>query len=243
MLSCTDLELTLGARPILKNVSLQIRQGEVTALLGPSGAGKSTLLRSLAFLETPQSGFLELDGAIYQLPISARSLHPRPWPRVTAVFQQHFLWPHLTLEDNIRLPLRLRQVPRIDAVVRPLIEHFGMLEFASRFPNEVSGGERQRAALVRALALNPSYILLDEITSALDADQALSIVRHLRNLKLKEIGIMIVTHHLGFLRRTADQVVYMEKGVVIESGSRDILAAPCTPALCRYMHQLKELEE
>lgn len=242
MLSCSNLTIQYHDQYILKKVSVAVKPGEVTALIGPSGAGKSTLLRALACLEIPDQGSINLNGNIFKYPLDSNKAEPTPWPEVTAVFQQYFLWPHLTLRQNIALPLELRNVPDIDTRIKNFTDMLNMLPFIDRYPNEVSGGQRQRAALARALALQPAYLLLDEITSALDVIQAASIIEHLADLKRDGMGILMVTHHLGFLERAADTIVYIEDGEVHETGSRHVLEMPCSIGLKRFLDAFNSIE-
>lgn len=242
MLACKDINISYGGRDVLHNVSIAVEPGKVTAIVGPSGAGKSTILRCLAFLESPSAGSVELDGSYYNYPLGLNQATPEPWPKVTAVFQQLFLWPHLTLRKNILLPLELRNIGDAEARIKSLVDRFDMAEFIDRYPNQASGGQRQRAALVRALALKPSYLLLDEITSALDVEQAASIINHLADLKRDGIGILMVTHYLGFLQRAADTIIFMEDGMVVESGAREILGTPSSPGLKRFLHAFNSIE-
>src|SRR5579864_8264157 len=146
-------------RYVVDGVSLQLSPGRITALLGPNGCGKSTLLRLLACLEKPDRGSLLLDGRVLIPPYEGSRQAPSPWPHVTLVFQQLFLWPHLSLKENIRLPL-MRVYPETwKEQLHEVIEVFGLCEFVGRFPNEASLGQRQRAALARAWALKPRYLL------------------------------------------------------------------------------------
>jgi polar amino acid transport system ATP-binding protein len=241
MLACHDIDISYAGRSVLRRVTVEVRRGKVTAIIGPSGAGKSTALRCLAFLEAPAVGSLLLDERTYRFP-EARATMPRPWPAVTTVFQQLFLWPHLTLRQNIRLPLELGNVSDADDRIEHLGRQFGMGEFIDRYPNQVSAGQRQRAALARAIALRPSYLLLDEITSALDVEQSAAIFGHLGELARQGIGILLVTHHLGFLQRTADTIVFMQAGVVEETGPKAILSEPTSPSLRRFLGAFDSIE-
>jgi len=243
MLSCNNVHVAYGGVPVLKGVSANVRPGSVTALIGPSGAGKSTLLRTLAFLEKPQGGDVTMDGRKYDAQGQEEETSETPWPKVTAVFQQLFLWPHLTLRENIALPLRVGKKHDGNQRIEDLAERFQMRDFLNRHPNEVSGGQRQRAALVRALALNPTYLLLDEITSALDVEQAAAIVLHLDDLKREGIGVLVITHYLGFVQRSADHIIFMDQGNIEESGGRDILDSPASPGLKRYLRAFAQMED
>jgi ABC-type polar amino acid transport system ATPase subunit len=207
-------------------VSLSIRAGEITALIGPSGAGKTTLLKTLSMLDPPDEGHLFIDKTAYHFPLTKGQKLAPPWPKLTVVFQQLFLWPHLTLRQNITLPLGNRLDQSTQLHLEQLIERFNMHEFINRYPNQASLGQRQRAALVRAIVLKPQYILLDEITSSLDVEQVASILSELRIMRDQGIGILLVTHLLQFAREAADSVVFIDRGKVIESGGKDLLASP-----------------
>jgi ABC-type polar amino acid transport system ATPase subunit len=162
-----------------------------------------------------------------------------PWPKVTVVFQQLFLWPHLTLQDNILLPARCRTQQGMEADLDALIEAFDMRDFIGRYPNQASFGQRQRVALARALMCRPRYLLLDEITSALDVEQIANVLSYLRNLRGKGIGIFVITHLLGFARSAADQVLFMADGEVVERGGPEVLASPQTERLHQFLSAIE----
>lgn len=241
MLVASDLRKTYEGGPeILKGVSLTLDPGKITCLIGPSGSGKTTLLKCLSMIEPASSGTIALDeqAYVFPLPQGQAEVAPSPWPRLTVVFQSLFLWPHLTLRENILLPAR-NVNPAADKDIEGLINVFEMAEFIDRFPNEASGGQKQRVALARALILNPRYILLDEITSALDVEQTARILTKLAHLKERGIGIFLITHHLAFARKAADQVVFMDEGVIIEAGPPSILGNPSSPRLKNFMSMIE----
>ena len=220
---------------ILKGVDVEIEPGKITSLIGPSGGGKTTLLRVLLMLDLPESGSITLDGEKYNFPLKINNITP-PWPRVSVVFQQLFLWPHLTLRENILLPLR----GSVDKKhITELIEILQMKEFIDRYPNQVSLGQRQRVALARALALNPEYLLLDEITSALDIEQVNIILNHLQTLRNKGVGILIVTHLLNFAQRASDNIIFLDEGKVIETGGKEILEKPKHERIKKFLSIIK----
>ena len=200
MLAAKGLYKTFGAKTALQDVDITVKPGTVTVLIGPSGAGKTTLLRCLGLLDQPDRGFVSVDDATFAFPRSKPNAHTaHPWPDLTVVFQQHFLWPHLTMRENILLPARHRGKATASAFTE-LVDLFEMAEFIDRYPNEVSIGERQRVALARALVLEPKYILLDEITSALDVEHIHAIFKHLLELRSRGIGMLLITHLLGLAR-------------------------------------------
>ena len=177
MLSGNNIRKSFDGTEVLQGVDIEVWPGRISVLIGPSGSGKTTLIRTLGLIDPPSEGQVIIDGHTYQFPLQKGQTIEPPWPDLTVVFQQHFLWPHLTLRRNILLPLSQRSETRRS--VDELIEIFGMDEFIDRYPNEVSIGQRQRTALARAFALEPKYILLDEITSALDVEQTGVVIHHL----------------------------------------------------------------
>lgn len=235
MLIGKDLFKSVGGKSILQGVGVSISPGRITALIGPSGGGKSTLLRLLALLDPPDQGIVTIDDTTYTFPLpEGVELNP-PWPKVTIVFQQLFLWPHCTIRQNITLPLKCAGNSDIGGKVEKLIDEFGIREFIDRFPNEVSLGQRQRAAIARALALNPAYLLLDEITSALDVEHVAVLLDLLKTLRDRGVAILLATHLIGFANRSADQVVFLEHGKVGEVGGPEILLTPKTERLEKFL--------
>ncbi len=207
-----------GERTILKDISIEIEPGKITSIIGPSGSGKTTLLKALSLLDLPESGSVTIDNNTYNFPDDVGKI-VAPWPRVSVVFQQLFIWPHLTMRGNIELPLEVRGLLKENkAYLEELYEMFDMKGFIDRFPNEVSLGQRQRGALVRALALKPEYLLLDEITSSLDVEQSEIILSHLTKIKNKGVGIIMVAHDIDFALSSADSVCFLEDGKIIKQG-------------------------
>jgi ABC-type polar amino acid transport system ATPase subunit len=213
MLKADKIAKSYGETPVLHKVDLGIERGKITALIGPSGSGKTTLLKVLAFLEHPDSGSVSLDEVHYQFPLTKDKKIKAPWPKVSVVFQQLFLWPHLTLLQNITLPLMAKGLDDKPANLRDLLDRFDMNDFVYRYPNQASLGQRQRAALVRALLLKPDYLLLDEITSSLDVEQT--------------------------AKDAADKIVFMERGEILEEGSPELLSNPQHERLRKFLSVLK----
>ena len=226
MLKGVGLSKSYGQNKIIDNVDIELAPGQISVIIGPSGSGKTTLLKLLSLLELPDSGVVSVDDVNYQFPVKDPRMIKPPWPRLTVVFQQLFLWPHLTLLQNMTLPLSARGVEPNKAKLDELIGLFQMEKFVHRFPNEASMGQRQRAALARALLLEPEYILLDEVTSSLDVEQVAVILNHLKDLAKKGIGILTVTHLLNFAQEAADRIIFVEAGRVVESGGKEVLTSP-----------------
>lgn len=240
-LSATNIHKSFGEKKVLRGVDLTINPGQITCLIGPSGSGKTTLLRAMALVDLPDKGVIAVDETKYAFPLPAevQEISPSPWPKVTAVFQSLFLWPHMTLRENIMLPASNVNGNRAEQDLAGLCKVFEMDDFIDRYPNEASGGQRQRAALARALILNPKYILLDEITSALDIEQTARILTKLGHLKERGIGVLLITHHLGFAKAMADQIVFMADGMVVESGKPSMLANPETERMKAFLHMVE----
>lgn len=196
----------------IRESTLSIRTDCLTVIVGRSGSGKSTLLRLLSFIEVPDRGEIELQ--IDKIRFSSNDDTLRPWPTVTCVFQKQFLWPHLSLRENISLPLRLRKYDRAREAVDEAVALLDMEDYIDRYPNEVSGGEAQRAALARALVLEPRVLLIDEAHTGLDVEQQEVLNGHLQKLRDRGVGLIIVSHSLEFAERFADEVVVIDTGWV-----------------------------
>lgn len=237
MLRATGIRKIFRSTEVLNAAEFSVSPGEIVVVIGPSGGGKTTLLRAVSLIDPPTSGIVEVDGEKYSFP--SRSTPRSPWPRLTVVFQQFFLWPHLTIRQNIELPLQLRGVTD-RAYVSGLIEEFQMADVVHRYPNAVSTGERQRAAFVRAVALRPRYLLLDEITAAQDVERVALILRKVQALKADGVGVVIVTHALSFARRAADGVYFVDAGTVNREGDRTVLDNPSRPRFRQFLAEVDQ---
>ncbi len=237
MLITKNITKKFKDRVVFDGVSLEIKPGTITSIIGPSGAGKTTLLRTLAMLELADKGEISIDDKKYSFPIKA--LDTSPWPNITIVFQSLFIWPHLTLRENILLSLGKNVSDSNTKHLKELIDLFSMGEFIDRYPNEVSLGQRQRTAIVRALILNPKYLLLDEITSSLDVEQIGIILLHLDTIKKQGVGVVIVTHLLNFAKNASDQIVFLDQGTILEKGGKEILENPIHPRFKKFLSIIK----
>ena len=210
---------SFGANTVLRNLSLDVANGEVVSLIGASGSGKTTLLRCVNLLEQIDDGAVLLDGD----EISAIGLDPNPVRRrVGIVFQSFNLFPHMSVARNITLALTkvLGKSPA-DAAAQAgdLLGRFGLAEKADVYPDQLSGGQQQRVAIIRALAMRPEVLLLDEITSALDPELVGEVLDVVRELKGSGITLLIATHEMAFAREISDRVCFLHTGTVAEIGT------------------------
>jgi glutamate transport system ATP-binding protein len=208
-----------GQLVALRDVDLDVTQGEVVVVVGPSGSGKSTLCRCINRLETIDSGSIAIDGV--PLPEEGRAL-ARLRADVGMVFQSFNLFGHKSVMDNVTLgPIRVRKVSRSQAETeaRVLLERVGVGHKESAHPAELSGGQQQRVAIARALAMHPKLMLFDEPTSALDPEMIKEVLDVMIELALDGMTMVVVTHEMGFARQAGDRVVFMDEGQVVETGT------------------------
>lgn len=212
-----------GSFHVLKDVHLNVAQGEVVVIIGASGSGKSTLIRCVNGLEEYQSGALVVDG--FRLPLAeerelgdTRALQDIR-KGVGMVFQQFNLFPHMTVLENVALaPIRVRKTPRAEseAQAQALLERVGLGDQSMKYPAALSGGQQQRVAIARSLAMRPHIMLFDEPTSALDPEMVGEVLDVMRTLAAEGMTMMVVTHEMGFAREVADRVVYIDHGRITE---------------------------
>jgi ABC-type polar amino acid transport system ATPase subunit len=234
MIVARRIKKVAGNATLLDDINLELKPGSITAIIGPSGSGKTMTLRCLTLVDLPTSGELAINGSMFRFP-GVKPDTSQVWPHLTAVFQQLFLWPHLTLFENVALPLRTAGRQDADARARAMLSRVGLDGVSSHYPNEASGGERQRAALARAIALEPRYLFLDEITSSLDVESAGGVLEIIRSLKSDGLAILVVTHSLHFIAEAADAIVFLDHGRIVEAGGPEILRGARTPRLQKFL--------
>ena len=232
-------EYNHGAVHALNDCSLDIRKGEVVAIIGPSGSGKSTLLRSLNLLEQPTSGAIFFDGADLAGKVVNIDLHRQ---KMGMVFQHFNLFPHKTVLQNITMaPVTLNKKTAAAAreQAMALLARIGLSNKANEYPNMLSGGQKQRIAIVRALAMDPEVMLFDEPTSALDPEMVGEVLDLMRDLARDGMTMAVVTHEMGFAREVADRVVFMADGKILEEGTpADIFDHPKDPRLQDFLSKV-----
>ncbi|MCS7061175.1 MAG: amino acid ABC transporter ATP-binding protein [Thermoflexales bacterium] len=221
MIVIRDLVKRFGHVEAVNGVSLTVKRGQVVVIIGPSGSGKSTVLRCINHLETPTSGEIWVDGM--KLTHNHKDINAIR-AEVGMVFQQFNLFPHLTALENIMLAQRVvrrRDAREAERIARAQLERVGIPEKAGAYPGQLSGGQQQRVAIARALAMNPKVMLFDEPTSALDPEMIKEVLDVMLELARDGMTMVVVTHEMGFARNAADQIVFMDKGLIVEQNTPD----------------------
>jgi len=237
MVRAEEVHKRFGRLEVLKGITLEVQPGEVMCILGPSGSGKSTFLRCINHLEKIDGGRLWVDGELVGYRQRGDKLYELRESEVAAkraeigmVFQSFNLFPHMTALENVcEAPIRVKKLPKADVRARAveLMERVGLADKLHSYPAQLSGGQQQRVAIARALAMNPKLMLFDEPTSALDPELVGDVLAVMRQLAEIGMTMVVVTHEIGFAREVGDTVVFMDGGVVVESGNpREVIASP-----------------
>ena len=215
----TNLKKNFGKLEVLKDISVDVQEGEVVVLLGPSGSGKSTLLRCLNQLETATSGKIIIDG--HDVTDKHTDIN-KVRENIGMVFQHFNLFNHLTVLDNMTLaPVHLKLMNKEEARTEALrlLERVGLADKADAFPSQLSGGQKQRVAIARALEMKPDIMLFDEPTSALDPEMVGEVLAVMKELARDGMTMVVVNHEIGFAREVADRVIFMDGGYIVEEGT------------------------
>ena len=221
MIKVTDLHKSFGELKVLDGVSEQVEKGEAVSIIGPSGSGKSTFLRCLNLLEIPDSGTVEFEGHVLNQKGVDINLYRR---RMGMVFQGFNVFPHMSCIDNITMaPVlqKLKTKEEATAQAEALLKKVGLYEKRDEHPNKLSSGQKQRLAIVRALAMEPDVMLFDEPTSALDPEMVGEVLNVIRDLVKAGMTTVIVSHEMGFVREISDRVLFMDGGNILERGTPD----------------------
>ena len=231
----SNVHKSFGALKVLNGVSFEVNRGEVLVLIGRSGSGKSTALRCIDRFETIDSGEIVVCGHRVSDPkLDLRALRQD----VGIVFQSYNLFPHLTIEENITLaPCSVKGISKVQAKeqARQVLAQVGLEDKLHQYPEQLSGGQQQRAAIARSLAMQPKVMLFDEVTSALDPELTGEVLKVIEALAADGMTMVMVTHEMGFARGIANQVVFMHRGKVHETGPAAILTSPATPELAQFV--------
>ena len=237
---------SFGALEVLKGVDLNVRKGTVACIIGRSGSGKSTFLRCINHLEEINGGILLVDGEFVGYDLRNGKLYEvknsvlcRRRANIGMVFQSFNLFAHMTaLENLIEAPIRVRKIPPAEAKTQAyaLLKRVGLSDKADVYPRQLSGGQQQRVAIARALAMNPKIMLFDEPTSALDPELVGEVLQVMRDLAESGMTMIVVTHEMGFAREVADELIFMDQGVVAERGNpREMIASPKSPGTREFL--------
>lgn len=244
MISVSHLSKRFADNEVLKDINLNIKQGEVVAIIGPSGSGKSTLLRCLNLLEKPNTGTIKI-GSVALNSEQYRSKDEINLRKQSAmVFQHYNLFKNKTALENITYPLIVGQKIGKDKAKQQglsLLERVGMLPYANQYPITLSGGQQQRVAIARALAVRPKVLLFDEPTSALDPERVHEVLQVMLQLAKEHITMIIVTHEMEFAKYVADRIIFMANGVIVEEGpAKSIIDNPQHELTQRFLRQITD---
>lgn len=239
MIIAKNLQKSFNGTPVLNGINEHIKKGEKVVVIGPSGSGKSTFLRCLNLLETPTDGEIWFEGNnITDKKCDINKLRQK----MGMVFQQFNLFPHLTIKENIMLaPVKLGILKKEDAErkAEELLKRVGLPEKADAYPKQLSGGQKQRIAIARALAMNPDVMLFDEPTSALDPEMVGEVLELMRELADEGMTMVVVTHEMGFAREVATRVIFIDEGIVKESGTpEEFFGNPKDPRLQEFLSKV-----
>jgi polar amino acid transport system ATP-binding protein len=249
MVRATEVHKSFGHQRVLRGVSLEVASGEVVCLVGPSGSGKSTFLRCINHLTEIDSGRVEVAGELMGYRERRGRLHElrerdvqRQRAGIGMVFQHFELFPHKTVLQNLtEAPVLVTRASKAEAVERAdaLLARVGLTHRRDAYPAQLSGGQQQRVAIARALAMEPRLMLFDEPTSALDPELVGEVLEVMRSLAESGMTMIVVTHEIGFAREVADTLVFMDEGVIVESGPPgDLIAAPRHPRTRAFLSQV-----
>ncbi|CAM3423931.1 ABC transporter ATP-binding protein [Halomonas lysinitropha] len=245
-LEVRNITKRFGDAEVLKGLSLKAHKGDVITLIGASGSGKSTFLRCMNLLEQPDEGDVIVHGEEIRFKQTKHGREPADWKQVvrmraklSMVFQSFNLWAHMTLLENvIEAPIHVLGKPRKEAIghARQLLERVGLGEHADYYPAQMSGGQQQRGAIARALAMDPEVMLFDEPTSALDPELVGDVLKVMRDLAEEGRTMIVVTHEMSFARDVSSQVIYLHQGRVEEAGPPDeVLGNPSSERLKQFL--------
>lgn len=218
MIKLENVHKSFGKNEVLKGINLHIKQGQVVVIIGPSGSGKSTVLRTMNYLEEPTSGKVIVDG----MDLSDKKKLNDVRAEVGMVFQNFNLFPHMTVMENLTLAqtkVRKTSMEEAKQIGQALLDRVGLADKANAYPDSLSGGQKQRVAIARALAMKPKVMLFDEPTSALDPEMVSEVLDVMKSLAEEGMTMVIVTHEMGFAKKVADRVLFVDGGLILEDNT------------------------
>ena len=218
MIKLENVHKSFGKNEVLKGINLHIKQGQVVVIIGPSGSGKSTVLRTMNYLEEPTSGKVIVDG----MDLSDKKKLNDVRAEVGMVFQNFNLFPHMTVMENLTLAqtkVRKTSMEEAKKIGQALLDRVGLADKANAYPDSLPGGQKQRVAIARALAMRPKVMLFDEPTSALDPEMVSEVLDVMKSLAEEGMTMVIVTHEMGFAKKVADRVLFVDGGLILEDNT------------------------
>ena len=234
-----NLKKNYGKNEVLKNISIDVKEGEVVCVIGPSGSGKSTFLRCLNKLEESTSGTIIVDDIDINDPKTNIDMFRA---EIGMVFQHFNLFPHKNVKENIMLaPVTLKRMTKEEAekTAMRLLKRVGLEDKADQYPSQLSGGQKQRVAIARALAMNPKIMLFDEPTGALDPEMVGEVLKVMKELAQEGMTMVVVTHEMGFAREVSDRVIFMDGGYIVEEGTPDeVINHPHEERTINFLNQV-----
>ncbi|MFV0552376.1 MAG: amino acid ABC transporter ATP-binding protein [Anaerorhabdus sp.] len=240
MIKATNLVKSFGKLHALNGVSVEIKKGEIVCLIGPSGSGKSTLLRAIKGLEQIDSGEIFIDSEKFDKKNVAQQ------NKTGFVFQHFNLFPHLSVLDNLTLaPIEILKMSKEQAVIlaKDLLVKVGLEDKVNAFPNQLSGGQKQRVAIARSLAMNPEFMLFDEPTSALDPEMVCEVLKVMQDLAEQGMSMIVVTHEMGFAKKLASRILFLEEGKIVEEGTpKEFFGNPKTDRAKEFLEKITYLQ-
>ena len=238
MLEVKNICKSFDEKEVLKDINLKVEKGEKVIIIGPSGSGKSTFLRTLNLLESIDSGEIILENN----KVNTKTNIDQYRQNIGMVFQNFNLFNNLTVKENIMLApvtLKIKTKEEAEKEAKELLKKINLKEKANKYPNQLSGGEKQRVAIVRALAMNPKIMLFDEPTSALDPEMVSEVLNLMKDLAESGMTMIIVTHEMGFAKEIGSKIVFMDKGKIIEEGSsKEIFESPKSSRLKKFLEKV-----
>lgn len=239
LIKTENLQKSFGHIEVLKGINTEIHKGEVVVIIGPSGSGKSTFLRTLNLLENPTGGKIFFEGTDITNPKVNINVHRQ---KMGMVFQQFNLFPHMTVLKNMTIaPIKLLKLSITEAEERAvnLLKRVGLEERKDAYPSQLSGGQNQRVAIVRALCMHPDVMLFDEPTSALDPEMVGEVLAVMRSLAKDGMTMVVVTHEMGFAREVANRILFIDQGIIMEEGTpAEIFNNPKSPRLKDFLSKV-----
>ena len=239
LIKTENLQKSFGKIEVLKDINTEIKKGEVVVIIGPSGSGKSTFLRTLNLLEEPTGGHIYFEGTDITDPKVNINIHRQ---KMGMVFQQFNLFPNMTVLKNMTIaPVKLKKATKAEAEERALslLERVGLKDRANAYPSQLSGGQKHRVAIVRALCMQPDVMLFDEPTSALDPEMVGEVLDVMKALANDGMTMAVVTHEMGFAREVADRVLFIDQGIIMEQGTpEEVFNNPQSPRLKDFLSKV-----